>query len=172
LFRMKQNSGLSIAEIMVACGLLGIVLVTVMTLFGQLIKNTTKNAQVSAGSFFADKVMETAIQQAQEVHGAKFDNSGDAFDISGFTGGGGTYVREGAEELSIDSNQSKTEYLYRVEAEHLDGFSTNDPGQLWKISVDVRWWQDSTAGAPAARAGAGKLNVERSRVVYIGADRT
>ena len=39
----KHQGGLSIAELLVASGLLAVVLVTVMTLFGQLLKNTNKN---------------------------------------------------------------------------------------------------------------------------------
>jgi hypothetical protein len=160
---------------MIACGLLSLVLVTVMTLFGQLIKNTNKNSLLSAGSFFADKVMEKQIQSAEQRLASTLPNTSfKAFDLPGYTEASGVFTLEGSDSSAImtgDEDSRKTNYLYRLEAEQVDGFNTGDQGQLWKVDVEVRWWQDTMAGESSAKAGQGKLNLERSRLVYLGFDR-
>lgn len=168
LFTRSRNAGLSIAELLVASALLAMVLVTVMTLFGQLLRNTQKNALLSAGSFFADGVMEKFITEAQlrvEKHGT----STAGFDLPQFTRAGERYTLENGEGfLNIDQGDKPTRYLYRVEAEHLLGFAAAEQGQLWKVTTEVRWWQDSTTGASETRAGIGNLSVLRTRIVYLG----
>jgi len=177
LLTSRNRVGMSIAELLVASGLLAVVLVTVMVLFGQLIKNTNKNALVSAGTFMADAILEQHVASASRELDTQGNNATDAFElVSGFTGASPDYSLDGGvaysnrDAASFDSKRS-TKFVYRIEAEHLDGFTSGGPGQLWRVKVEVRWWQDSTSGASQARAGSGKQSVERERIVYLAANR-
>ena len=173
----RNRVGMSIAELLVASGLLAVVLVTVMVLFGQLIKNTNKNALVSAGTFMADAILEQQISSASRELDRQGNNATDAFElVPGFSGSTPTYTLDNGiaysnrEAATFDPKRS-TKFVYKLEAEHIDGFTAGGPGQLWRVKVEVRWWQDSTAGTSEARAGTGKQNVERERIVYLVANR-
>jgi len=178
LYKKTHRLGLSIAELLVATGLMAIVLVTVMTLFGQLLKNTEKNALLAAGSFFADKVLEEQIgratERAESLRGTPNANNTPVFQLPGYTGSGDHFTIESAEgylangEDRAAGDSSGTRYLYRVEAEQVEGFGGAKPGQLWHVEVQVRWWQDSTSGTSATRSGSGKLEVVRDRMAYFG----
>jgi hypothetical protein len=171
---VKHHQGLSIAELLVATGILAVVLVTVMTLFGQLLKNTNKNALLSAGSFFADKVIEKQVGVAQanlNTHkGEPNSNKNKAFELPGYSKSGDLYTLSNAEGfLAIGADGPTTKYLYKVEALLVDGTLQADPGQVWSLKVEVRWWQDTTDGTAETRAGSGKLSVVRDQLVYFGA---
>ncbi len=161
---LRSRTGLTIAELMVASGLLSIVLVTILALFFQLIRNSNKNALMSAGSFFADSVMERQVEQAKARMEILTDNRDDVFDTD-------LYPLEGSGMLSISANDPKTEYLYRVEVERLDQGLTADPGQLWALEVEVRWWQESASGEAEARAGMGRMDLTRGKIVYLSGGR-
>ncbi len=153
LFKNAHDNGLTIAELLVATGLLGVVLVTVMTLFGQLIVNTDKNSMLSAGAFFADMVLDKHIDIARK----SLEDSGDNA-IPAFT----STVIEGEETLASEN----TKYIYRLEAEQIDGFATAEPGQAWYIEVEVRWRMDDM-DSEAVRANMGQVNLKRGRMVYL-----
>lgn len=157
--RKVSYSGLTIAELLVAIGLLGVVLVTVMTLFGQLLHNTNKNSLLSAGAFFADTVMDSQITRAQETLNMQSDNANPAFAAT---------TVEGEETLATSDEELQTKYIYRLVAEQLDGFAPSAPGQMWHVEVEVRWWNDSMDG-DAMRQGMGNLSIKRGRIVYLTA---
>jgi type II secretory pathway pseudopilin PulG len=162
LFKRNSHSGLTIAELLVATGLLGVVLVTVMTLFGQLLHNTNKNSMLSAGAFFADTVLDDQISLAQESLLLAPDNASPAF---------ASTIVEGEEMLATTDEELQTKYIYRLEAEQLDGFTPSAPGQMWHVEVEVRWWNDDLEG-DAMRAGMGNLSIKRGRIVYLTAQMT
>lgn len=164
----KHQGGLSIAELLVASGLLAVVLVTVMTLFGQLLKNTNKNSMLTAGAFFADGIIEKFTNEAQ-IRVQSLGNAAYGFELPGFTRAGSSCTLENGEGyLNVERLDNATKYLYRLEAERLDGFAAADKGQLWKLTAEVRWWQADTTSPEQARSGMGNLSVERSRIVYLG----
>lgn len=157
MFQRVHNRGLTIAELLVATGLLGVVLVTVMTLFGQLLFNTDKNSMLSAGSFFADAVLDQQIKIAQERLSGSPDNGDLAFDPA---------VIEGESTIATTDVKLPSKYIYRLEAEAVALGDSNDYGQMWYVEVEVRWWNDSMEG-DAARANMGRLSIKRGRMVYL-----
>lgn len=159
--RSHKAAGLSIAELLVASALLSMVLVTVMVLFGQLLKNTQKNSLMSAGAFFADGVMEHFTTKAM----ARAANSEPGFELPGFVDSGGSIftLENGEGYLNVERNDLATKFLYRIEAEMFGGTD----GQMWKVVTEVRWWQQDTAIPAQARAGMGNLHVKRTRLVYL-----
>lgn len=150
--------GLTIAELLVASGLLGVVLVTVMTLFAQLLQNTEKNSLLSAGAFFADSVLERQIAQAEATLLAAPSNATPAFPAPSIEGEG---------FLSTTDNDRQTKFLYRVDVEQMTAGVSADPGQMWFVEVEVRWWSEATAGPNPVRAGHGNLSFKRGRLAYI-----
>jgi type II secretory pathway pseudopilin PulG len=158
LFKKKNgDKGLTIAELLVATGLLGMVLVTVMTLFAQLLHNTNKNSLLSAGAFFADTVLDQQISQAQQSLSLAADNADPAFPAA---------LVEGEDSLATNDEELQTKYIYRLEAERMDSGVSTDPGQMWFVEIEVRWWSDDVDGS-AMRAGMGNLSVKRGRLVYL-----
>jgi type II secretory pathway pseudopilin PulG len=164
--------GLTIAELMVAIGLLAVVLVTIMTLFGQILKSSHKNALMSAGSFFAESVLERELDRSQShlLGLGPGQNDEDAFDRDSYTEASGKYLADGQGEVAITDERNPTRYLYRVEAERVDFSPAAGRGQMWRVEVEVRWGQDTMAGTSKARAGSGGQMVKRTRLAYFGAD--
>ena len=171
---------MSIAELLVATGLLAIVLVTVMVLFGQLIKNTNKNALMSAGAFVADAVIEKQVNLAEvyiQDPSKASDNGTAAFSlVPNFvkTNTDEYTLAEGETRLSFGDGDDdtatvdrRTRFLYRIVANQVDGYAGTDFGQTWLIKAEVSWWQDTMSGASQTRAGSGNLNVKRTRLIYI-----
>ena len=171
---------MSIAELLVATGLLAIVLVTMMVLFGQLIKNTNKNALMSAGAFVADAVIEKQVNLAEvslQDPAKASDNSTPAFSlVPNFTetssneytlSNGETKLSFGDAQDGTSGSDRRTKFLYSVVAKHVEGFGKDEYGQTWRLQAEVRWWQDTTAGVSETRAGSGNLNVKRVRLVYV-----
>lgn len=170
MLTVRKNAGLTIAELLVASSLLAMVLVTVMTLFGQLLKSTQKNSLMSAGTFFADGVIEHFTSEAQAHLSAQADNSPYGFELPSFTRAGDICTLENGEGfLNVERNDDSTKYLYRLEAERIDGFAGNANGQFWKVQAEVRWWQKDTNNPAKSRAGMGDLKVKRTRLVYLEA---
>ena len=152
--------GLTIAELLVASGLLAVVLVTVMTLFAQLLRNTEKNSLLSAGAFFADSVLEQQIAQAEATLAAAPSNATPAFTELSVEG-------EGFLSTTDNDNGRQTKFLYRVDVEQMTAGVSAEPGQMWFVEVEVRWWSDAEAGPNPVRAGHGNLNFKRGRLAYI-----
>lgn len=159
MLKRVYDNGLTIAELLVATGLLGVVLVTVMTLFGQLLHNTNKNSMLSAGAFFADSVLDQQIGAAQERLLAGSDVFDPAFDPT---------IVEGEETLATSDEELQTKYIYRLVAEEMEIQSS---GQMWFVEVEVRWWNDDLEG-DSARAGMGNLSIKRGRLVYLPGPQT
>ncbi len=152
---MKRGAsrGLTIGELVVATGLLALMVVTVMVLFGQMLDATNKNALVSQGSFFAETVLEREIYALARYHrdptNPAVDHSLTHFDWVSF---------------SDDANQ--TEFSYRVDSRPALFISETDMGVSYSVEAEVRWWQSAT-GAAQNRRGMGKMHLKRSRIVYV-----
>lgn len=127
-----------------ATGLLALMLVTVMVLFGQMLESTTKNAMMAQGAFFADRVLESEITRLKNSHAP---NSTDS-----------------QEWISSTDESNKTTYLYRVESQEA---SVTTLGKSYAVRAEVRWWQGDLNSPDASRRGYGKLSLRRSRLVYI-----
>lgn len=150
---------MTVIELLVACGLLAIILVTVMTLFGQLLRNAEKNAMLAAATHFAELVLTEQIAVAENtLHATPGNNAPPAFSLTPVEGEG---------YLSTADQEARTKFLYRLEAERIDPGVIADPGQLWFVKVEVRWWSDDTATPDPSRSGFGNLSVKRSRLVYL-----
>ena len=140
---------------MIASGLLAMMVVTVMVLFGQMLDSTTKNALMSQGTFFAETVVEQKIYALQE--NARL---GVPPDLNAL------YSQDW---ISVSDDANRTQFLYRVEATPVDMDNNTDMGNSYAIQVEVRWWTEEINGEAKNRQGFGKMYLKRCRVVYVPA---
>jgi hypothetical protein len=140
--------GLSIGELVVATGLLALMVVTVMVLFGQMLNSTTKNALVAQGTFFAESVIEREIYRLQDTAGT-------------------TAITYSQDWISVTDEANKTQFLYRVESTPVPEVGQPEMGGCYSINVEVRWWTEDMQGEAKTRHGFGKMYLKRSRLVYV-----
>lgn len=152
---MKRSAarGLTIGELVVATGLLALMVVTVMVLFGQMLDATSKNALVSQGSFFAETIIEREIYSLARYHRDP-------------THGAAARETYGADWISFTDDSNQTEFSYHVDAFPAGIVPGTDMGFTYSVEVEVRWWQ-SAEGAARNRQGYGKMHLKRSRIVYV-----
>ena len=143
------RQGLTIGELIIASGLLALMVVTVMVLFGQMLDSTTKNALVSQGTFFAETVIEREIYRLHDTSGTVVP---------------AIYSQDW---ISVTDDANKTQFLYRVESSVADLGLSADMGHTFSIKVEVRWWSDDMNGEAQNRRGFGKMYLKRSRMVYV-----
>ena len=144
---------LTIGELVVATGLLALMVVTVMVLFGQMLDATTKNALVSQGSFFAETVIEREVYALARYHR---DPAHQAAPRESY----------GGDWISFTDETNQTEFSYHVDSTPAGILTGTDMGFSYSIQVEVRWWQ-SAEGAAQNRKGYGKMHLQRSRIVYV-----
>lgn len=151
---MKRGTrGMTVGELVVATGLLAMMVVTVIVLFGQMLDATAKNALLAQGSFFAESVIERELYDLSKFH----LNPGNAAVNHGNTS---------SDWISFNDEANQTEFSYRVESSPAQITSNTDMGVCYAVVVEVRWWQ-SSQGAARSRYGMGKMYLKRSRIVYV-----
>lgn len=140
------DRALTLAEVIVAIGILALLLISIIALFTQLMASTTKNNLVNLGTLYADRILEQSVKNA---------NPGDpAF----------SPLRTGEESVISHGDESVTTFAYRLEANKLSG---PDPGEQWMLKVEVQWWHNDPNDPAKSRAGFGKLSTKQQRLVYV-----
>lgn len=140
---MRVPRGLTLAELVLALGLLGLVISTLLLLFLSLMSSSTKGSHLSTGVLEADRVLEALAVRAEQ---------GMALPAT-LTGEDRFYAHDLA---------APTSFTYDVTATQLE----NGPmGSTWWLKVTVRWWSQTPAND--SRTGSGKLSVNRARMVYL-----
>lgn len=151
--RRAAALGLTIGELVVATGLLSMMVVTVMVLFGQMLDATNKNALISQGSFFAETIIEREIYALAKYHQ---DPAHHAVARSNYD----------MDWISFTDESNQTEFSYHIDSDPANIVSGTDMGFTYSIQVEVRWWQ-SSEGEARNRQGLGKMHLKRSRIVYV-----
>jgi hypothetical protein len=144
---------MTVGELVVATGLLAMMVVTVMVLFGQMLDATSKNALLSQGSFFAETVIERELYDLARFH----QNPNNA---------AATRETYASDWISFTDDANQTEFSYRVDSSPAPVTANTDMGVCYSIRVEVRWWQ-TNEGVAQNRHGMGKMYLKRSRIVYV-----
>lgn len=144
---IARDRGLTVAEVVVAIGVLATMLVAVLLLFTQLMASTTKNNLVNLGSLYADRILEQTVKNRSL--------SAPAFQP----------LVSGEESVVSHGDESSTTFAYRVEATQLT--PTTTPGEQWLLEVEVQWWHDTPSTPSKGRAGYGRLSTKQRRIVYV-----
>lgn len=142
---MRKNGGLTLAEIVLAIGVLGIVALTVIGLFVKLLGSQSKSSHGTVGRFIANAVGERAA-------------------LSGPPNWGMVDINVPQTETTRLHNQDAlVTYTTTITATPLRSAPASNPmGELWFLEIEISWWNDE-----AARVDFGKTHVKTSRVVYI-----
>ena len=148
--------GLSIGELVVATGLLAMMLVTLMVLFGRMLDSTTKGAMVSQATFLADRVIETEIYRVQAGLPPQVGAPFPSFPCP----------QQGSEFLYSQDETLRQEFVYSIDLDRIDDQTT---GSLYTVDVVVKWWLpgDQVRVAQENKRGMGRLSISRNRVVYL-----
>ena len=154
-----KHKGFNLAEIIVALGILSGIFLVVAALFTQLLRGTKKEADLAAGALVAQKVM---TQRLQSIY-AGLDPvlTKDQF------------FSQDTPDLEGTVTLNKSVYRYRMTHSLIED-SSGDPfggpaaneNRLKKIDIIV-WWGESEG---AVRAGAGKQQIEATRLVNENSD--
>lgn len=132
----RPESAFTLAEMLLAMGLLTLMFLTVAMLFAQLLKHSAKSSNLAVGTVYAERVMEQALAIGVDALPPRFGAS------------------EGI--YSVDE-ASQTQFFYRVEVGRV---LTATVVPSYVIRVPVWWW--STA-PNQARQGSGKQSVTLQR---------
>jgi len=133
---------LTLAELMLALGLLGTILISLVGLFTMLLGSSTKTTNQTIGTAFAQQKLEDAILA-------------------------GTYSGDENQEFlyAMDSKRQQRFY-YKVAGVPISASPgvNGYKGGYW-VEVSVYWWDGDTE---EARAGQGVLHTTLGRFIYPG----
>lgn len=132
---------MTLAELVLAVGLLTIMFVAMVGLFANLLGSATKSSNLTAGSYFARQRLEEAIRQ-------------DVYWPVPADAKVGIYTTD---------KDSQTTFFHRVSSVSVPPSPTGQYKQAYYVSVEVWWWSESPG---QERAGQGKLSTRIGRLHY------
>lgn len=139
---------MTLAEVVLAFGLMSILAVVVIGVFTKLMVSTTKSSDLTAAQLLARSVLDRAVRAGPPDWGVDFTGVGTV-------------------ELYTHDKTTLTDYVYSVVPVRVTpAGGTDTMGELFELRVTVSWWTD-TPDADAGRQGVGKLSTELSRTVFI-----
>lgn len=140
---MGVRRGMTIAECVMAFGLLGVMALALVGLFSRLLATTAKTTDQTAARILARGILEHALREGP-------DN--DWGGLSGRT------------NLKAHDNLTGTDFVYEVKDARLN--PPNAMGNLYQVTVVVTWWKKD-ADPKATYSGLGKLSVELTGSTYV-----
>lgn len=133
----KVRQGLTLAETVLALGLLTTIALAVIGVFSKLLTAGVKNADQSVGRALAEKVLDRALQEGPPGWGV---------------GSGSTQIN-----LYSHDNYSGTSFTYSVTPVRLTTPKPTYPmGNVYHVQVEVYWWNGAHDGT-GSRREVGKL---------------
>jgi Tfp pilus assembly protein PilV len=146
----RNRAGMSLAEVMLAVGLLGLILVAVIGLFHSLLSSTSKSGDLTAATVLAQhRLNELVAQQPQNLTTYGLDFPAEV-------------VTKG---LYTHDSKTSTDFYTQAEPELL--YIDNKVGKAYYLQVTVFWWTADNSKTTATRAGHGKQSVTIGRMVYV-----
>lgn len=140
---------MTIAEAVVAFGLMSVLSLSVIGVFSKLLTASAKSSDQTAGRLLAKGVLDRALREGPP-------NWGVGGNFSSFGGEAALYAHD---------SLSGTSFVYQVLPNEVVT-TTNSMGRLYEVTVTVTWWRDR-ADAGATREGVGRLSTELTRTVYF-----
>lgn len=148
---MKGNQGgLTLAEVVLALGLLATISLSLVALFSKLIASSTKTGDLSAGRILAEKVLDRAVRNGPSSN----------WGLGGSLGG--------TRDITTRDEASHTTFIYSVTPSLLKE-QVWAPGawrttRLYHVEVEVYWWVDDPT---QSRVDLGRLSTNLSQVVEV-----
>ncbi len=139
---------MTLAEAVLAFGLMAVLAVVVIGVFTKLMVSTTKSTDLTAAQLLARSVLDRAVRAGPPDWGVDFTSVGTV----------GLYTHD---------KTVMTDFVYQVVPLRLTPAGSSDSmGELYEIGVTVSWWTE-TPDANAGHAGVGKVSTQISRTVFI-----
>lgn len=134
----QRYQGLTIAEIVVSLGILGIIITTTILLFTSLVTGATKNSSKAAAQTFATQILEKSIQE-------------------------GTFLTNQNNEIYTTDPVTRTRYAYKIVVDVLPG--DEDKAYLggYHVSLEAYWNRDNPE---QLKINEGLCSVKATRFVY------
>lgn len=137
---MRRSSGLSIAEIVLALGLLGVLITALLGLFTQLLASSTKNVDQSTAIQIAEDALDDCARRDPAL-----------------------WSLDTQKVIYSHSTESNAPMRCKVTAQLVNG-SDNPMGDLYRVEASVTWWGQSQG---KSREGFGQQEVHLNRMLYV-----
>lgn len=144
--RACRRSGVTLAEVVLAIGVLAIVGLTIIGVFTKLLGSQSKSSHDTVGRFILEAVAERAVLAGPPNWGMTDPDK---------------WEKETTFIHSVDAEVT-FEHTIPVRLALKDAPATNPMGKLYFIEIHVRWWNG------VAHAGMGQSELSTTRVVYVG----
>lgn len=145
---MQPVRGVTLAEIVVAIGLLAVASITLIGLFSKLLSAGGKSAHHAVATRLADRVLTRALREGPPDWG---------------TFG----ALQGVAQLQTHQASATTEFAYRITVTPAKIVtSPTAQGDLMEVAVEVSWWNQATDGN-GGRRGQGQLSVRVDQLHYV-----
>lgn len=142
----RHDRGLTLAEIIIAMGLLAFGALSVVAVFLALLQSSAKNREQAMAELLAESLLEKAASIGPPDWGVD--------------------ERLG-ERLEAQLEADGTKFFYQVEAQPVSPKSSPWEGEPWRLTVTVGWWlQDEAPRLESSRVGFGDQYVRGVRTVY------
>jgi hypothetical protein len=147
----KQSRGVSLAEVVLAVGLLTIISITVAGVFIHLLHASAKTSDLTAGRTLARRVLDRAVRAGPPDWGFP------ALVSTSFVG---------SQMMTTQGSDRQTEFIYSIEPSAL---KSNDvvggvTRQIYYVEVEVKWWVDNPTDAVKSQAELGRLSTTISQI--------
>lgn len=137
----------TLAEVVVAVGLLAVVALPLIGLFAKLLGSQSKTTHFTVANFVSNKVAERAVLAGPPNWGMN--------DIS----------MPQTESTRIHHQSAMVNFSYRIIPSVLAPAPAQNPmGRLYLLEIELNWWSDDPE---LMRIEHGKTSVKTARVVYI-----
>jgi hypothetical protein len=143
--------GLTLAEVVMALGVMTALSLVVVAVFTRLLISSTKNTDLTTANLLASSLLDETVRRGP---------TGSIGDPQRFK------VPGESVELVTNHEKSKTKFVYAVRSQRITTDGDSTLGNLYNVEVTVSWWADS-ADVSGSRGDYGKLNTTLSRTVYI-----
>ena len=142
----RNDRGLTLAEIVLAMGILAFVALTVVGVFLALLQTSAKNREQAMAELLTESLLEKATSIGPPHWG-----------VDGRTGA----------RLQAELESDGSHFFYQVDPVRVDTRPEPSEGETWKVTVTVGWWLASDApNLETSRVGFGNQYVRGVRTLY------
>jgi hypothetical protein len=146
--------GLSLAEVVLAVGLLTIIAVTVAGVFTHLLNASAKTTDVTAGRTLARRILDRGVRAGPDKDWG-FPDTWPTVPVD---------RKEATQIMTVQASETQSEFFYSLHWELLKPADDLEDGidrQIFFVEVEVTWWgTDSKQG----RSELGRLSTKISQV--------
>ncbi len=141
-----RRFGLTLAEVVLATGILGFIALTVVGVFLALLRTSAKNREQASAELLTESLLERAAVSGPPGWG-----------IDGQIG-----VR-----ITVAQPTGSARFFYQVDPLRINTGGSHEPGETWQVTTTVGWWlEDGSSNLEASRVGFGNQFVRGVRTVY------